>query len=327
MKNRRESGCRSHAVSRDRRSQRRGLRARPARRSDSSMRSVWSRETPGSCTRVRPLANRPASRSADLTCALGRSSRWSRAGERARPADGDRRPAVAGPDVRAHASQGLGDTLHRPPHQGRVADERRVERLARQDAGEQPHRSARVAEVERTCRRRESAHARRRASRDARARAARAARPSPTARRASRRSPRPPGIRGSRSLPCAIAPSMRRAMRNRLVAGDAQLACDLAARVRRRSFASPRSRRAGDRRRHGGEQALVLLRSAGRDAKVIRQAVVRQRAHDHAFAQQRMVDRPGARGEGPPARSCPPKAAPRCRALQGPRAAARCRHG
>ena len=67
-----------------------------------------------------------------MTCALGTSSGWSQP-RAARPADGDRRPAVAGRDVCAHAPQGRCDTLHRPLHQGCIADQRRVERLPRQE--------------------------------------------------------------------------------------------------------------------------------------------------------------------------------------------------
>ncbi len=56
MKNRRECGCPSRAASPGP-----GSKRRPASRSTGtpkapSIRSVWSRETPGSCTRVRPLA-------------------------------------------------------------------------------------------------------------------------------------------------------------------------------------------------------------------------------------------------------------------------------
>ena len=129
------------------------------------------------------------------------------------------------PDVGAHASQGLGDPLHGPLHQRSVADQRGLERLTRQESGEQSHRRARIAEVERAGGGVSPPRPRPGCDPDP-------SRSIPTpiadSARASRQSSlsRKPRIS---VVPCAIAPSMRRTMRDRLVAGNPQFAGDLAA--------------------------------------------------------------------------------------------------
>jgi hypothetical protein len=81
------------------------------------------------------------------------------AGQPASTVNGDRRAPVTRPDIRAHAPQRLSHPLHGSPHEGRIADEHGVERLAGEDAGQQSHRGAGIAEVERPGRRAQSAHA------------------------------------------------------------------------------------------------------------------------------------------------------------------------
>jgi hypothetical protein len=60
------------------------------------------------------------------------------------------------PHLAAHATQRRGDPLHRPSHQRCVANQHRIERLPGKQAGEEPHRRARIAEFERCARRREA---------------------------------------------------------------------------------------------------------------------------------------------------------------------------
>ena len=164
----RESGCPSHAASRARVSQRRSLRARSARR----RRRASARYDPARCPVPAHGSGRwHKARQQERGLDLGARHVETvvAADERARPADRDRRPAVARPDAGAHAPQGRGDPLHRPLHQRGVADQRRLERLARQEAGEQSHRRARIAEVERAATARAVRACRPRARRNARA--------------------------------------------------------------------------------------------------------------------------------------------------------------
>ncbi len=67
-----------------------------------------------------------------------------------RPArDAHRRATAIGLDPCPERAQGLRGALHRPPHQGFVADEHAVERLRRKQAHEEPHGRTRIAHVER----------------------------------------------------------------------------------------------------------------------------------------------------------------------------------
>ena len=64
-------------------------------------------------------------------------------------ADREGRAPVGHLDVCAHRGERRSDPAHRPAREGGVADEGAVEGPAGQDAGQQPHRRARVAAVER----------------------------------------------------------------------------------------------------------------------------------------------------------------------------------
>jgi hypothetical protein len=54
-----------------------------------------------------------------------------------------------GVDARAHRPQRLRDALHRPAHERRIADERGIEGLRREQPHHEAHRRAGVAHVER----------------------------------------------------------------------------------------------------------------------------------------------------------------------------------
>ncbi|MNQ68424.1 hypothetical protein D3C85_829770 [compost metagenome] len=72
------------------------------------------------------------------------------AGQALTALDRQRRAALrTGLDHRAHLAQRLGHAIHRPLGQRRVAGQHGVERLRGEQAGEQAHRSARVAHVQR----------------------------------------------------------------------------------------------------------------------------------------------------------------------------------
>ena len=62
-----------------------------------------------------------------------------RAFQRAAAANGDRRLAHVGAHVRTHAPQRRRDTLHRPRHQGCIADQDRVEALTGQQPCQEAH--------------------------------------------------------------------------------------------------------------------------------------------------------------------------------------------
>ena len=63
-----------------------------------------------------------------------------------------RRAVVLGIDPCAHLRQRAGDTAHRAAGQRLIADQRAVERLARQQAGQQAHAGAGIAAVQRCLR-------------------------------------------------------------------------------------------------------------------------------------------------------------------------------
>ncbi len=70
-----------------------------------------------------------------------------------------RAPFVTGGNLGAHLAQGAGHPLHGTLGQGRIAGELHIEGLPGQQAGEQAHGGARVAHVERFCRRLEAMQA------------------------------------------------------------------------------------------------------------------------------------------------------------------------
>ena len=74
------------------------------------------------------------------------------AAQRLAATDPQRRAAILGLDHRAHRRQRLDHPPHRPRRQRRIADQHAVEALARQQAGEQAHRGARIAAVQRPVR-------------------------------------------------------------------------------------------------------------------------------------------------------------------------------
>ena len=93
---------------------------------------------------------------------LGRRDR-ELVGDRLGPApsgDADRRPPAGGLDVHAHPPQRLGDPLHRPRADARVAGQLEHPLLARQDARKEPDERPRVPDVDRPVRRCEPAQAR-----------------------------------------------------------------------------------------------------------------------------------------------------------------------
>ena len=69
--------------------------------------------------------------------------------QRPSAADAQRRAAAIGFDQRAHRRQRLDHPPHRPLRQGRVADQHAVEALPGQQPGQQPHRGAGIAAVQR----------------------------------------------------------------------------------------------------------------------------------------------------------------------------------
>jgi hypothetical protein len=72
--------------------------------------------------------------------------------------DAERKVPVGRLDRRPHRAQRLGDSLHRPSREGRVARQRElVSRLPGKDPGNQAHERARVRAVERRARRDEAA--------------------------------------------------------------------------------------------------------------------------------------------------------------------------
>ena len=78
-------------------------------------------------------------------------------GEPARRPDAHRRrAALSGRYPGAHPRQRLGHPAHRAPAQAFVTDQHRLERLAGQQAHQQPHRGARIAAVELAARRAQS---------------------------------------------------------------------------------------------------------------------------------------------------------------------------
>ena len=143
--------------------------------------SVWSRVASFSITVVAPGAARPASSTADLSCADGTGASYSIGiGSRA-PCTSDRQPAALAHlrGARAHLLQRIEDAPHRPRAQAGVAVERRRDRAAGHRAHGQPAAGAGIAEIERRGRLGEAADA------DARARAR------PARRCARRRRPAP----------------------------------------------------------------------------------------------------------------------------------------
>ena len=71
----------------------------------------------------------------------------------------DRWPPLLRLDSRSHHLQRHGDSLHRPAHEGLVADERRVEILRREQPHHQAHGGTGIAHVEGRARRREAVRA------------------------------------------------------------------------------------------------------------------------------------------------------------------------
>ena len=122
--------------------------------------------------------------------------------------DLDRRQAVLRGDGRAHQPQRHGDALHRPLHQRRIADERRVERLRGQQSHEQTHRRAGVAHVQRRRRRLEALEPHAVNDDAVAAEAARCSRRACAAPRASRGNPRCRESRVTSVSPSAMPPSM-----------------------------------------------------------------------------------------------------------------------
>jgi hypothetical protein len=67
----------------------------------------------------------------------------------------DRRPALLRRDACAHAPQGCGDPLHRPPHERCVANEGGIEGLRCEHPHHEAHAGARISQIERRRGRRE----------------------------------------------------------------------------------------------------------------------------------------------------------------------------
>ena len=121
--------------------------------------SVWSRVASRSITVVAPGAARPASSTADLSCAdgtgasysigIGSRAPWSRSGSRP--------PSAISSDARAHPLQRIEDAPHRPRAQAGVAVEGRDDRAAGDRAHHQAAAGAGIAEVERRGRLRQAA--------------------------------------------------------------------------------------------------------------------------------------------------------------------------
>ena len=149
----------------------------------------------------------------------------------------DRGVAVGGLEPCAHGAQRLGDPLHGPARQRGIADQRRIKALPGQQAHRQAHRRAGVAHVERGVGRLQPPQSH-----------ALQADP-PGARRLDRDTHRPHRVQRRQAVgarqealdfgdPVGDATEHHRAVRNRLVAGYAQLATDGALRADPVAFAA-----------------------------------------------------------------------------------------
>ena len=204
---------------------------RRARRRPRSSRSVWSRVARGSITVVGPSASSPASSTQLLTCAEATGSSYSmpvqRRRRRARAAAGSRRwPRSSAPISRSGAAmRSTGPAADRGVAVERVAPAR----LARQQARQQPQQRAGVVHVDdavglapgRAARRRAPSSSPSRDLVDLHAERAHGAQGGAACRRC-RRSPR------TRTRPVADRADQQRAVRDRLVAVDRQLAAQRA---------------------------------------------------------------------------------------------------
>ena len=113
------------------------------------MRSVWSRVGPGTLIVVVPSAARAASVRQPRTWALATGTSWSTAIERPVAVDAHRSVAGGRLDPGAGLAEGRGDPFHGPRRQRGVADEVGPPRSARERTGQEAHRRAGVAAVER----------------------------------------------------------------------------------------------------------------------------------------------------------------------------------
>ena len=113
--------------------------------------SVWSRVASFSITVVAPGAARPASSTADLSCADGTGASYSIGiGSRAPcSVTGSRPPSADLRGARAHLLQRIENAPHRPRAQARVAVEHHRDRAAGHRAHHQPAAGAGIAEIER----------------------------------------------------------------------------------------------------------------------------------------------------------------------------------
>jgi len=97
----------------------------------------------------RPLRVEPGQQEGRLDLGTGDRGGVVHPPERAPAAEGQRRCAVpAGGDGRAHLRQRLSYPAHRPARQRGIAGQGRAERLGGEQAGEQAHRGARIAQID-----------------------------------------------------------------------------------------------------------------------------------------------------------------------------------
>ena len=114
-----------------------------------SIRSVWSRVGTGSMMVVVPGTLRPASSTADLTCAEATGSRYSIGSGDVGTAERRRQPlAGTGQDLDPHPPEWVEHPPHRPADEGCVAGEGGGEGVAAGDAHREPHASAGIAVVD-----------------------------------------------------------------------------------------------------------------------------------------------------------------------------------
>ena len=209
-----------------------------------SIRSVWSRVAIDSRTVVRPSARRPASRTADFTCALGTGGgvvdgrQWGTTGH----GQGREGIVLPGTEQRPHRAQRFDDTSHRTAAQQIVAVQGGGDGQAGEDPARQPQARAGVAAVERGRRLSEPIGARRdHAVVDG---------PAVLADAFHRRAegPHDPGrgadigaVAGGRDPALALGHGgqQQRAMADRLVAGQAQLAAQAPGRCGRARRSDP----------------------------------------------------------------------------------------
>ena len=119
----------------------------------SSMSSVWSRVGTGSTTVVSPVGVEAGEEDRRLHL-RARDRELVRDPVQRPPLDAHRQVAVLRLDAGAHARERLGDPLHRPRAERRVADELELlPLLTRENAGEEPDERAGVAAVDRPARR------------------------------------------------------------------------------------------------------------------------------------------------------------------------------